>query len=479
MADGTGPQLRPYQEACVDGLREAIRAGYRAPLLVSPTGSGKTVMFSHLAHRISGAGKRTVVIAHRDELVEQISLALRFERLQHGVISAQSRHYDFRLRTHVASVQTLVRRIEQIAPPDYLIIDEAHHCVLGTTWGKVVARWLEKRPSMRVIGVTATPERLSGEGLGQVFDRMVLGPSTADLIAAGWLSKYRLFAPPPRDAVDFSDVHSRGGDFVRSEVAGKIDKPTITGSALAQYRKHCDGAPAVAFCTSIEHAVHVAETFAAAGYRAASIDGTMDKDERRRIVASFRSGALSVLTAADLISEGFDVPGIVAGILLRPTQSLALHLQQVGRCLRIAPGKECAYILDHVGNWERHGLPDDEREWTLAGRDRKARKAKDPDDVVVKQCPSCYAISRALATRCSACGQVFPVKARKVAEVEGELQEIDASTVRRPVSEFAMSRQAARDLEALVKIGQARGMGNPEGWARHVLEAREAKRRRA
>lgn len=463
-------QLRPYQDQCIAGLRGAFSAGYRAPLLVSPVGSGKTVMFSYLAGRLLAAGKRSVIMAHREELLEQISSTLRAFDVRHGMIVAGER-YDRRHGVHVASVQTLVRRLDRgIDPPDYVIADEAHHCIGGSSWGKVVAAW----SSARLIGVTATPERLSGEGLGQVFDTMVMGPSVRELIDAGALSDYRLFAP--RDRLDLSGVRRRGGDFARSEVEVAIDKPAIVGDAVAHYRRLCDGAPAVAFCVSIAHAQHVAESFRAQGYRAASIDGKMPREDRRAIIADFRSGALNVLASCDLISEGFDVPGIVAAILLRPTESLAMYLQQTGRALRTAPGKSQAVILDHVGNsLDRHGLPDDEREWSLEGRAAGGKRKKD-SEALCRQCKSCFAISPAYAAICRECGSAFAVKARKLETRDGELGEVDPETVRR---QQRREQGRAQTYDALVALGRMRGMRSPEGWARHVLQAREAKARRA
>lgn len=458
-------RLHDYQDAAVARLRASIRAGNKSPLLVSPTGSGKTVVFSYLAGKLAEAGKRTVIMDHRDELTDQINRALGQFDITRGIITAGASYYDPRVLTHVGSVFTMARRLEKIAVPDYAIVDEAHHCINGSTWGKVLAHWRERNPRLVVIGVTATPERLSGEGLGQVFDDMVLGPTTAELIDAGYLSPYKLFAPPPREAVDLSGLHTRGGDYVRSEAAGRIDKPTITGSAVAHYRKHCNGAPAVAFCASIEHAEHVAETFRAQGFRAASIDGKMDKGLRRQRVKDFGQGQLNVLTSCDLVSEGFDVPGIVGAILLRPTQSLALFLQQVGRSLRTAPGKSHAVILDHVGNTVTHGLPDDEREWSLDGRERR-KKDRDPDDMPVKQCPACYAVNRSIAQKCRECGEAFVVKSRKVTEVEGELAEVDMDEARR---QQRVTQAKADSVDKLV------AMGYSEGRARHILEARAEK----
>lgn len=462
--------LRPYQDAAIQGLRDAFAAGYHSPLLVLPTGGGKTVTFSFMASRLAANGKRLVILVHRDELVDQVSETLARFDVPHGYIAA-GRLYDKRHRVHVASVQTLARRMDRVAVPDYVICDEAHHCIGASTWGKVVAEWRRANPALRLIGVTATPERLSGEGLGEVFDEMVLGPSTRELIDLGALAEYRLFAPSQQ--LDLSGVKSRMGDFIRGEVAAKVDKPAIIGSAVGEYRAKLNGAPAVAFCVSIEHAEHVAEQFRAQGFRAAKLDGTMDRGVRRELVRDFGRGVIQILTSVDVISEGFDVPGIVGAILLRPTQSLGLYLQQVGRALRTAPGKEAAILLDHVGNSTRHGLPDDARDWSLLGRERGKRGAKDPDDVAVRQCGKCYAMSPATASACRDCGAPFPVKARTIEEVDGTLSEVEIARIKRDAKR---EQAAAQTLEDLIKLGTSRGYKNAVGWAKHLFAARAGRR---
>lgn len=461
--------LRPYQDAWIDGLRQSFRAGHHSPLGVLPTGGGKTVCFSYLTSRLIAAGKRVVILVHRDELIRQVSDTLTAFGVDHGRIAA-GQLYDRRQPAHVASVFALARRLDRVAVPDYVICDEAHHCIAGSSWGKVVAHWRALNPQLRVIGVTATPERLSGEGLGEVFDDMVLGPTVRQLIDLGALAQYRMFAP--KQAVDLSGIGRRGGDFVRSEAAAAMDKPAIIGDSVAHYRRHCDGLPAVAFCVSVEHAEHVAAQYRTEGYRSASIDGSMPRELRRGILQEFSRGQLNVLTSCDLISEGFDVPGIVAAILLRPTQSLALYLQQVGRALRTAPGKAHAVILDHVGNSARHGAPCDDRDWSLVGRSEATRKTK-AGEASVRQCPTCYAISPAAASKCRECGQAFPLQAREVEVLEGELSEVEVAKTRR---DAVRAQAEAQTLDDLIALATERGYKNPVGWARHVHSGRQAKR---
>ena len=456
--------LRSYQNTLVERTRANFIVGKRRQLLVLPTGGGKTVCFSYMAGAAKGKGLRVWILAHRVELLEQISKTLNAFGIKHGMI-APGYVGDRRQQVQVASVFTLARRLDRYEAPDLIIVDEAHHAISKSTWGSVINAF----PNARLLGVTATPIRLSGEGLGDLFECMVQGPTVAELIEQGSLSPYRLFAPA---GVDLSGVHSKMGDFVRGELAKAIDKPSITGDAVSHYQKLARGKRAVAFCVSVEHAEHVAAQFRQAGIAAASIDGGMDKVLRQQVLASFTAGDLQVLTSCDLISEGFDVPAIEVAILLRPTQSLGLYLQQVGRALRTFPGKSEAIILDHAGNVKRHGLPDDDRIWTLEGK-LKTKRQK-PSEVPVKTCPKCFATVASAATHC-ACGHEFEVVAREVEQVDGSLEEVNVAEARR---EARIAQGRAQTEQDLVAVGRARGMKRPELWARHVLRARHAKEAR-
>lgn len=462
------PVLRSYQASLIDTLRQAFRDGHMSPLMVLPTGGGKTVCFSYLAARLRESGKRLQILVHREELVDQVSRTLEAFAVPHGIIAPGHPH-DLLATVHVSSVFSVTRRMDRVKVPDYVICDEAHHCIKQSTWGKLIDTWRGMNPALRLIGVTATPARLSGEGLGEMFDHMAIGPSSRELMDMGALAQYRLFAPAV--AADLSGVRTVAGDFNRGQAAAAMDKPAIIGDAVAHYRRICEGAPAVAFCASIQHAEHTRDQFTAAGFAAVCLDGKMDKGLRRSAIRDFQAGRIHVITSCDLISEGFDVPGIISAILLRPTQSLALYLQQVGRALR--PKPEPAIILDHVGNTARHGMPDDPREWTLTGT-QGGRKTKAAEDAV-RQCGSCYATSPAAAPKCRECGTPFPVRSREIDQVAGELSEIEVQRIKR---EAAQAQGSARDLQALAELGRVRGMKNPEGWARHVMAAREAKQNR-
>jgi superfamily II DNA or RNA helicase len=456
--------LRDYQNGAVRDVRAAYANGCRAPLLTLPTGGGKTVIFSYIAERAGAKGNRVLILVHRRELLRQTSRTLDDFGVAHGMIAA-GMSMDHHQHVQIASVQTLVRRLERLRwAPDLVVVDEAHHTTAKTTWGQVLAHY----PEAKILGVTATPQRLDGQGLGVtaggLFDRLIVGPTVAELTAAGHLSPAVVFAP--RTMVDLSSIHTRAGDFAQNEVAEAMDKPTITGDAVAHYRQHCPGEPAIAFCASVAHAEHVAASFQAAGFNAASIDGGMDSDLRAQHVADLGAGRLQVLTSCEIISEGVDIPVVSAAILLRPTQSLGLYLQQVGRVLRPAPGKTRAVILDHVGNCFRHGLPDDDREWSLAGRDKAARKTDDA--APVRQCSNCFHVHRP-APVCPRCGFQYPVQSREVEEVAGELEQVDVVAIRAQQKDQI---KKARTLEEFEAIGRARGY--KPGWAWFMFNSKQA-----
>lgn len=460
--------LRPYQLDGIARIRQAFGPDRnRAPLYVLPTGGGKTVIFSHIAHGAQAKGNRVLVLTHRIELVDQISASLANTGVEHGYIAAG---YPTRpARTYVANIQTLVRRLGDTPAPDLIVIDEAHHA-RAATWEKVIRHW----PGAKLLGVTATPMRPSGEGLGTIFDKLIVGPSPGELIAGGWLAQPTVFGP---ETVDTSGLHTRAGEFVTSESEQLVNTPAITGSALDMYRGKTDGLPALAFCVSVQHAHDVAKQFRAAGYPAMALDGGTDREIRRGVVKDFRDRKITLLASCDLFSEGFDCPGVHVGLMLRPTQSEVIYRQQCGRILRPEPGKERAWLFDHVRNWERFGLPhwDRAEPWTLEGEDKPKKKKA----TSVKTCPECWAAMRSEARKCPECGYAFAPKPREVEQREGELKEItlEEATRRQEKRRFGFEQSQATTVEGLVKIWRAKGYkGNLEGRARHMLAARAAKK---
>jgi superfamily II DNA or RNA helicase len=320
-------------------------------------------------------------------------------------------------------------------------------------------------PTAKFIGVTATPERLDGKGLGVMFDRMVMGPSVQWLIDNGFLAQPVYYAP--REVVDLSQVHTIAGDFDRSETEEIVDTPRITGDAVTHYVRFCNRQRAVAFCISVAHAQHVADTFNSCGIPSASIDGTLDPEVRKQRVDDLTAGKILVLTSCELISEGFDLPAVNAAILLRPTQSLSMHLQQVGRALRPYPGKANAIILDHVGNCLRHGLAEQERDWDLSGREKRLKKSS---LVETKQCSKCFAIFA--GTVCPQCGSQREIAAREIEEVDGELQRLSIEDISKK-REDRREEGKCKTLDDFRALAKQRGY--KLGWAFFRWQARQRK----
>ena len=451
--------LRPYQQRVIDETRQAYRDRHRAVLLCLPTGGGKTFTASTIVHGAAGKGNVTWWLCHRRELASQASQTFHSIGIPHGMVQA-GRVANPGASVQVASIQTIVRRLDELPPPDLIVFDECHH-IGAASWDAIFHRF----PRARVLGLTATPWRLDGQGLGRWFSHMVSGPTTAELIEGGSLSPYRLFAPA---RPDLSGVTMTGGDYQRGALAKAMDKPQIVGDAISHYQSLCPGKRAVVFAAGVENSQNIAAQFNAAGIVAEHVDGTMPADLRDAAVDRFRRGETLILSNADLFGEGFDVPAIEAAILLRPTKSLSLHLQQVGRALRPCEGKEHAIILDHAGNSLAHGLPDDPREWSLADREKKKRAA--PAEVSARTCDECFFVFRP-APKCPQCGHVAEVKVRAIEQVEGQLEEIKRGEQRAKFRE----QGKANSLDDLIQLGAQRGYKNPTFWARKVWSSRQGR----
>jgi len=446
--------LRPYQQQLITDIRLQYQLGHKSVLAVLPTGGGKTVCFSYIAEQAAIKGNRVCILVHRAELLDQASRSLTAMGVRHGRIAA-GKSMDLSHAVQVASVQTLARRLH-LLPREFfqlLVVDEAHHTTAGT-WAKVI----EHFHAAKLLGVTATPIRSDGRGLGQHYQAMVQGPTAQQLTEQGFLATAKVLAPP---GFDSTGLRKRMGDFDAKEAEQRVG--TIMGDCLGHYRKHLPGQTAIAFCCSVAHAEAVATLFQSAGIAAASIDGSMDTTQRQQLLSNLGTGSLKVLTSCALIGEGVDVPSVGGCILLRPTASVALHLQMIGRCLRPQLGKR-AVVLDHVGNTLRLGHHLEERDWTLDGAAKRDREAAPS----VKVCPTCFATSISTAQICRECGHVFaPQERRELQQVDGELVEMAARQRKR-------EQGSAQSLDDLRQLAQQRGY--KRGWAERVYQARLAKR---
>jgi DNA repair protein RadD len=459
------PILRPYQETGVAETRARFADGLQRVLYQAPTGSGKTVLFAYIVANAVSRGNRVFILGHRDEIVTQIAKALTALGGAHGIIAAGYPEEPI-FSVQIASVMTLVRRLERIPPPDLLVIDEAHHAVAGT-WMKILAAL----PKARVLGVTATPERLDGKGLGDVFETLVLGPSVSELIEQKFLARFTAFAP--ERSPDLSSVKTRMGDFMLEQLSETMSKGVIVNQAVDEYVRLCPGVPAIAFCVDIRHSERVRDAFIARGYRAAHVDGETPATERKALIAALGTGEVQILCNCGLISEGLDVPTVTAAILLRPTKSLALYLQQVGRILRPADDKPRALILDHAGSTFRFGPVDAPRNWSLEG---KAKHDVEP----VRRCSECGAINLIDAFECSECSaelreRRLPSSTSRTIQVEirgRPLTEMKPADQIAAMSYLQCLRWAGNNEARLHQVAQARGY--KRGWVWHQLQRAQA-----
>jgi len=458
-------RLRPYQSQLKSDAYDIWRDNPKANVLaVAATGSGKTVVFSDVLQEHQGA---SVAIAHRQELVSQISLALARNGVRHRLIGAASltktcvglhmlelgaSYVEPSANTAVAGVDTLVR---MDASDPWLqrvtlgVQDEAHHMLRKNKWGKAA----ELFPNARWLGVTATPMRADGQGLGRhadgIFDHMVLAPNMRDLIRMGYLTDYRVFLPP--SDIDLQNVPvSAGGDFSPEPLRAAVHKSHIVGDVVEHYLKIAKGMLGVTFAVDVQSATDIAAAFNAAGVPAAVV--TADTPDAMRIATlrRFKNREIMQLVNVDLFGEGFDLPAIEVVSMARPTQSFPLYAQQFGRALRVmvspllmgswdtfsddqrvefieTSSKPRAIIIDHVSNIKRHGLPDRAQIYTLNRRDKKSRSAV---VIPVRTCPSCGSAYERIEIACPYCGDVpEPVFRTGPHHVDGDLQELDPAAL--------------------------------------------------
>lgn len=442
--------LRPYQVDLENRVRQAYREGCRSPCIVLPCGGGKSVIIADIARQTTAKGNRVLFLVHRRELCDQIRSTFTWW----GV--------NMRL-CDIMMVQTAARRLSKLPRPQLIITDENHHC-LANTYRKIY----EYFPECRRVGVTATPVRLNGDGLGDVNDRLIIGVSAKWLIENHCLAPYDYYAP---SLVDLSEVKMNRGEFETSSVEKLMLKKAVFGNVIEYYKKLAGGRQAICYCTSIRHSIETAAAFRAAGIEAEHIDGGTPRAERDEIVRKFKEGALDILCNVDLISEGFDVPDCECAILLRPTQSLTLYIQQAMRCMRYRPDKR-AVIIDHVGNYARHGLPDDDREWTLDKKPKRKREKKSqPAENAVTQCPECFLTfhtrdeSGEVVKSCPYCGAELPVKERKeIKQEEAVLEKIEGFRI-----DYSDPDSCKSYKELLL---YARKHGYKPGWAYYQAKKR-------
>jgi len=457
------PSLRPYQEEVFQATREAFRAN-RSVCVQMPTGSGKTILFSMMTKAAVERNNRAWIIVSRNELLKQSSAQLKNLGVKHGLIAVGNSESKA-FQVHVVSKDTLIRRYEKIKrAPDFIIFDEVHLYIERQK--EIVQRF----PKAKILGVTATPERLDGRGLSEVYQTLIQGPSVADLVAGNYLTGVRYFCPPIEG---IETLHRRGTEYDQTELQELLERRQVFGKAIEHYRKHADGLPCLVYCRSVKAAGITAQRFNDAGYRFENIDGRMTYKRRAMLIDALREGKIQGLTSCDLITYGLDVPRVSCIIMLRPTLSRALFSQMVGRGLRPWKGKKTCVILDHVNNLREHGHPLTAHEWQFRGREKRGKPKGDAVDSL-KLCPACFLYFT--GSRCDNCGTVRDKGQRRdLKEVDGRLVEVTGPVKiadREPEErrEYVDRINSAVDRGAVADLLDiAKELGRRELWVYHRL----------
>lgn len=405
------PSLRPYQEHDLGEVRILFRT-HRSVLLVQPTGAGKGRIASYIVQAASEGGHRVIFLVNRRNLVHDMSDRVKELGIPHGVIMGRDKRYDPDRLVQVASIDTIVRR--EIALPASLLIEDEAHFAVTDTWGQVHGRY----PNAKILGLTATPIRTDGRGLGDVYEAMVQGPSVKTLIAQGYLSPAVVFRPAGAPKLD--GVPKIGGDFNKKQLAQITDTPKLVGDIVQQWKRLAPDRKTAAYCVDKKHALNTAERFRCEGIDFAYVDcDTSDKD-RAHIWRDFDHGRLRGVTSVGTISYGWDHPICSCIIGARATASVGLWRQILGRGGRIYPGKKDFFVLDHFDNTGRlNALYDDEVEWSLEGQ---AIKKKATDNISISTCRACFATFRSGPQACPYCLVAIPKHQQKIRTVAGELE---------------------------------------------------------
>lgn len=447
-------QLRPYQDDLLAGARAHFTAGVRNVCIQLPTGGGKTAITAKMFQTASGSkGLRCAFGVHRAELVRQAARTFDKVGIDYGIVSPD---HPQRLDApvQIISIPTWLRRADRLGRFDFVAWDEAHH-VAARTWASLH----EGQPDAYHIGLTATPQRLDGTGLRGWFSQLVCGPQPRWLIEQGFLSRYRYFEP----SVPVLDADG---------------KTAIVADPVSKYLKIAGGRKALYFCKSVQHSKDTAAAFTRAGVPAAHVDADTETDQRLAIMDAFEAGRILVLCNRDLFGEGVDVPGIQCIGLLRKTESLSLYLQWIGRGLRPKPDGGDCIVLDHAGNRGMHGMPDDERTWTLDGCMGRLGDGEAP----IKRCPVCFTVVSATASKCE-CGHHFvAAEVGQVRTVDGDLQEVEAEMLRKQQRQQQGMATTNADLIAVYKQRAMAQGKDPDpakaaAWANFVMQSRARKRR--
>jgi DNA repair protein RadD len=464
-------ELYQDQTEVINDVRRAMMR-HKSVLLQSPTGSGKTAMATYMVNAAKDKGNRILFTVPRKDLLEQTSQTFDKMGIAHGYIAAGKPFNPF-AKIYIGMVDTMARRVSSLPDCGLVIADETHFG--AGSLDKIISHY--KESGAYIVGLSATPWKLSGKGLGCWYDHMVKGKSIEWLIENKRLSDYKYFYG--RTKPDLAGVKVSAGDYARGELAEFMEaQGVIIGDCVNDYISRCMGRLHIVRCASIKHSQMTANSFRNAGIVAMHVDGDTPMDERKRIFRAYARREINVLTFCDLLNFGFDLSQasgmdvcIESGSDLRPSKSLAGQMQFWGRMLRY---KEYpAIINDHVNNYIDHGLPCSEREWSLD--DRSQGKKHTERVPPTKQCLNCFHI-HSPAPKCPECGNTYEIKSREIEEVAGELKEANKAELKAmALKSRKMEQGKAQSLDDLIALGKSRGMKYPAQWAARVMAARMRK----
>ena len=439
-------QLREYQQDLYVKTLAAFRNGHKRVLVTVGCGAGKSYIFAKMAERTKGP---VLVLTHRKELLEQTGQLFR----EHGIAA------------RIEMILTEANRLGQYEKPALIITDEAH-LSRSKSWMKVLDYY-----DTYTVGFTATPVRLSGEPMGDVYDELVTGVSVRWLIENHRLAPYEYYAPT---VVETDGLRVQAGDYVIKDLEQLMSARAIYSDVLKSWERLAKGQKTIAYCVSVKHAQETVKMFSEAGYPAVEIDGGTPQQKRAEIMQDFRDGKFVVLCNVGIISEGVSIDDVTCCLLLRPTESHALFWQQGMRAMRYQPGK-VATIIDCVGNYSRNPLFDADVEWSLNQSPRKRPALNSEGDFHIRSCPKCFKVFKT-APICPYCGCIYPLHPKEIQAHESiELRRITAehaAAVEQRRRQARREQGQARSFPELVKIGNERGYKNPAAWAAMVLRGR-------
>ena len=447
-------KLRQYQIDLIKKLKTSLKEGNHNVMVQSPAGSGKSITMAEIARSATQKKNYVLFIVHRRELVNQII----------NTFKLQGVDFDY---CYVGMVQTVTRHLKRMHYPKLILVDEAHHSL-----AKSYTRIFKYFNKANVIGFTATPIRLSGKGFTDIYNDLILGPSIK------WLIKKHYLAPFTYYSVKLIDTgllkKSSTGDYTHKsmETAGKS---IIYGDMVKSYKKFANNTKAIVYTYNVASAKRAANEFNNSGIKAKEVDGKTNKEIRKKAMNDFRNGKIQILVNAELYGEGVDVPDCETVIMLRPTQSLSVFIQQSMRCMRYQKGKH-AVIIDQVANYLKFGLPDQDRNWTLEDREKHPRKdSGSTEGLQIKTCPDCFAVIRAECVKCPICGHDFSAEIRKLKQKKE--QELRAIKVEEHTSEafttnYILTQNPATFTTMKQFYDYAKAKGYKKGWAYYQGKAK-------